>query len=190
MSLSLLSNTAFIFGTFKLSQEAISFAIKNKLVIDTATGYNNASLIGKALKESKTDTIIITKFSPQDFENSIKDNAKKHCDELSKVPEFVLIHSPLKTDEDNLKAFSELSQLFPKSIIGVSNFSIFQIEYLLKNGCRPGIVSIEFHPYFQPKKLLNYCKHNNILVTGYRSFAKGEIFKDQLIKEIADFSND
>lgn len=59
------------------------------------------------------------------------------------------------------------------------------IEQLIINKCYPDVISIEFHPYFQSISLVNYCKKNNIPIIGYRTFAQGKIFKDQIIKDIA-----
>jgi len=175
-----------IFGTHKVSQEAISFAIQNGLILDTATGYNNANLISKAMDESKNTPVIITKFNPNDFNDGIEKSIKKHLDDLSNSkPDIVLIHSPLETDDRNVQAFLELKKLFPSSIIGISNFSASQIQYLLNNGCIPQVVSIEFHPYYQPLNLVNYCKKNNIIITGYRTFAKGQALNDPIIKELS-----
>lgn len=58
-----LQNINYIFGTYKVPKNIISVAIQNNLTIDTATGYNNAELIGSVIKELNKNASIITKFN-------------------------------------------------------------------------------------------------------------------------------
>lgn len=52
--------------------------------------------------------------------------------------------------------------------IGVSNFNSKQIERLLKSAkIKPVINQIECHPYLNQKKLTDFCKTYDILVTAY-----------------------
>jgi diketogulonate reductase-like aldo/keto reductase len=63
-----------IFGTHKLQKESILYALRNGLLmLDTATGYNNAELIGDVLKEFDSNANIVTKFNSNDFEQNIYD---------------------------------------------------------------------------------------------------------------------
>jgi diketogulonate reductase-like aldo/keto reductase len=52
--------------------------------------------------------------------------------------------------------------------IGLCNFSLDQCQDVLKN-CRikPVCNQIEMHPYFQNRKLMEFCQNNGILVVGY-----------------------
>jgi diketogulonate reductase-like aldo/keto reductase len=121
------------------------------------------------------------------FEQNIYDVSYKHSIALSSNSTVcvVLIHSPLKTNEDNVRAFLHLKKIFHKSKVGVSNFDIEKVQYLIGNGCKPDLLSIEFHPYYQPLKLIQFCKNSGITVTGYRTFAKGQVFNDVHLNEIA-----
>lgn len=183
-----------IFGTHKLSKKAVMCAIENGITFfDTATGYNNALVISESLKDvnsSRNSLIkinVITKFNQSDFEKDFKQVAQKHTTDLSPnvLIHTVLLHSPLKTNEESLKALTLLKNQFPGSRIGLSNFDIEKIKYLVSNGFIPDLVSIEFHPYYQPLRLLEFCKSHGIRVTGYRTLAKGLVFSDQKLKEIA-----
>ncbi|KAI3849255.1 hypothetical protein MKX03_001654 [Papaver bracteatum] len=56
---------------------------------------------------------------------------------------------------------------FTKSI-GVSNFSSKKLQELMAIANIPPVVNqVEMSPVFQQKKLRNYCKANNILITAY-----------------------
>ncbi len=182
-------NFDLVFGTHKMSQEAIIHAIKTGYqILDTATGYKNADIIKNAIDATKDfykKPLIMTKFNPEDFAQDIEISSKKHCDELGSVPDAILLHSPSKMNEENLFHFKKLRFLFPNRIIGVSNFDIYQLDYLIRNNCKPDIISLEFHPFYQPTKLVKYCKNNDIMLTGYRALAKGSILQNDILKEIA-----
>lgn len=52
--------------------------------------------------------------------------------------------------------------------IGVSNFSIEQIDNLLKNvEIQPANLQIESHLYLQQKEIVDFCHKNNISVVAY-----------------------
>jgi alcohol dehydrogenase (NADP+) len=59
--------------------------------------------------------------------------------------------------------------------IGVSNFTVKQLEEILENcEIKPFTNQIEVHPYFQSDKLVDFCQNNNILVTAYGVIGLGE----------------
>lgn len=52
--------------------------------------------------------------------------------------------------------------------IGVSNFNRKQIQRLLDNSrIKPMSLQVELHAYHQQKELVEFCKANDIQVTGY-----------------------
>lgn len=55
--------------------------------------------------------------------------------------------------------------------IGVSNFSILQLERLLAL-CRvsPAVNQVELHPYLVQTELMDFCKSKNIALTAYSPF--------------------
>lgn len=176
-----------IYGTHKMSSKAILSALQcGYLWLDTATGYNNESSLKEAMDESHAHPFIITKVNPNDFEKGIELSTCNHINGLNRDPSIVLLHSPMKTDEDNINAFKALRSLFKDKMIGVSNFCIRQIKVLISADCKPDVISLEFHPFYQPNKLVQFCKQNNIMITGYRSFSKGKIHENKTIQSIAE----
>jgi len=80
--------------------------------------------------------------------------------------------------------------------IGLSNFNSQQIQRVWDIAeVKPVMLQVECHPYFNQKKLINFCKEKNIAVTAYsclgspaRPFAnKGDpvVMEDPVIKDIA-----
>lgn len=45
---------------------------------------------------------------------------------------------------------------------------------------------VEVHPYLQNQQVVEYCRQQNMIVTGYMPFAYGDVLKDSSIKHIAD----
>ncbi|PIO62279.1 hypothetical protein TELCIR_16173, partial [Teladorsagia circumcincta] len=85
--------------------------------------------------------------------------------------------------------------------IGVSNFNHKQIERVIANSTiKPAVLQVELHPYFQQKKLREFCKEKHIAVTAYSSLSNpGSAFfrkagdpnllTDPVIKKIASAHN-
>jgi diketogulonate reductase-like aldo/keto reductase len=176
-----------IYGTHKMSTKNMTDAITvGYLVFDTATGYQNANLLKEAINKCDQEVYIITKFNPRDFKTGIEQSVSDHIKDLGQEPNMILLHSPLGTNELNIKAFNDLKAIFKNKPIGVSNFSIKQIQALIDAQCKPDMISVEFHPFYQPMKLVEYCREHEIDVTCYRALSKGSVNRNSVIQKIAD----
>ncbi|GJQ72882.1 hypothetical protein Trydic_g1530 [Trypoxylus dichotomus] len=75
------------------------------------------------------------------------------------------------SDVDYIDTWKAMEVLVTKGLtksIGLSNFNKRQIERVLKNATiKPANLQIECHPYLNQKRLINYCKSVNIVVTAY-----------------------
>jgi len=59
--------------------------------------------------------------------------------------------------------------------IGVSNFSKIKLQDLVsKATIKPEVNQVEMHPLLQQNELFNYCKSENIIVTGYSPLGSGD----------------
>lgn len=99
-------------------------------------------------------------------------------------------------DLDYLEIWRDMEQLVELGLvksIGVSNFNSEQIDRLSKN-CKiqPVCNQIECSPGFCPRKLIDFCKERNIVVTGYSplghylsSSHDRNFLNDKRVKEIA-----
>jgi diketogulonate reductase-like aldo/keto reductase len=74
--------------------------------------------------------------------------------------------------------------------IGVSNFEIKHLKNILKHcTIKPMVNQIEMHPGVNNKKLLKFCKKNNIVVEAYAPLAQGRIKDDPIVNTIAKEMN-
>ncbi|KAL0132764.1 hypothetical protein PUN28_000478 [Cardiocondyla obscurior] len=75
------------------------------------------------------------------------------------------------TDEDYLDTWKAMENVLSKGLtknIGVSNFNSEQLSRLLENATvKPVTNQVECHPYLTQKKLSDFCKEREILITAY-----------------------
>lgn len=77
--------------------------------------------------------------------------------------------------------------------IGVSNFSITNLQIILKDcTIRPAVNQVELHPYLPQHELLAFCRENNIHVTAYAplgSYGEPRVLEDATLQAIATKNN-
>ncbi|KAF2890769.1 hypothetical protein ILUMI_15404 [Ignelater luminosus] len=99
---------------------------------------------------------------------------------------------------DTWQAMQELVDKCLTKSIGVANFSIRQLQLLLRGASiKPVLNQIECHPYLNQESLVSFCKSNGIAVTCYsplgspdRPWVKmGEpiLLQDPKLKEVGEF---
>ncbi|KAH0944586.1 hypothetical protein HN011_000139 [Eciton burchellii] len=75
------------------------------------------------------------------------------------------------SDVDYVDTWKAMEDVLSKGLaknIGISNFNSEQITRLLENAkIKPVTNQIECHPYLTQKKLSDFCKEKNILITAY-----------------------
>ncbi len=193
------------FGTYKSTEqqgiEAVNYALQNGYrLIDTAAIYKNEEAVGKGIKISgipRDDIFVTTKLwrehlgynaTKRELENSLK---KLNLDYV----DAYLIHWPAnaknydnwqKTNADTWRAMEKLQAEGKIKSIGVSNFWQEHFEALFQTAnVPPAINQIEFHPgYWQPA-LVNYCKKQNIAIESWSPLARGRVFENEILKQIA-----
>uniref|UniRef100_A0A915B7K9 NADP-dependent oxidoreductase domain-containing protein n=1 Tax=Parascaris univalens TaxID=6257 RepID=A0A915B7K9_PARUN len=78
--------------------------------------------------------------------------------------------------------------------IGVSNYEIRHLEQLLSTATvQPALNQCEYHPHFDQRELIDYCKRHNIIFQAYSSFGSPrfmhKLLEDETIKEVASEYN-
>ena len=161
--------------------------------IDTARAYDNESDVGKAVKDAnvdREDLFITTKLwnKDQGYDTAIeaceKSLVRLGCDYV----DLYLIHWPLKDKRnDSWKAFIELQERGLCRSIGVSNFTIQNLEELeSKFGVIPAVNQVEFHPYHYQKELLEYCNSKNIIIEAYSPLVHAKRMDEERLVAISE----
>ena len=181
-------------GTWQSGREEVINAVRTAVLdgyrlIDTATCYQNEDAIGEALQQlfkegviKREDIFITTKcwtthLAPENQEEGIRESLQRL--KLDYV-DLYLAHMPGAfnkdmseqrkdvTVEDLWKGFESLYEKKLARAIGVSNFSLEQIERIMKVAKVPiHNQQVELHLYFQQKQMVEACKKHGISVTAY-----------------------
>ncbi|GAA6101851.1 aldose reductase-related protein 2 [Tachysurus ichikawai] len=169
--------------------------------LDTAYSYGNEVELGKAIHSKmqqgiikRQDMFIVSKLwgthhAPKDIplclNKSIGDLQLEYLDlylvhfpvGLQKVDNelFPMKDGKMLTSDidyvDVWKGMEALKASGKVKSIGVSNFSIQQLERLLSVAkIPPAVNQVELHPYFVQSDLIEYCKVKNIALTAYSPF--------------------
>ena len=185
-------------GTWQLKEEKCTESVKMALEIgynhiDTADGYDNHQAVAEGIKESEVvrdDLFITSKIKPKNLAyDDIKTDAQRFLEELDiKYLDLILIHWPNKDIplKESLKALREVKKEGLAKNIGVSNFTINHLKDAA--AFDPELVAVnqvEFHPTLYQKELLDFCRENGIVLTAYSPLARGEVFENKVIKELA-----
>ena len=197
------------FGTYKSEGqegiEAVSTAISNGYsLIDTAAVYGNEETVGKGIKASgasREDIFVTTKLWRENLGyESTKKEFEKSLNRLDlEYIDLYLIHWPAnaknydnwqKTNADTWRAMEELQAEGKIKSIGVSNFFQEHLEALFETAkVIPAVNQIEFHPGYWQQELDSYCKKQNITLEAWSPLARGKVFENEVLKEIAKAHN-
>nr|GEY30797.1 D-galacturonate reductase-like [Tanacetum cinerariifolium] len=164
---------------------------------DTASIYKTEKALGEAIKEalnlglinSRGDLFITTKLWCNSTQGHLVVPAMKHSlEDLGlEYVDLYLIHWPITLHDlnefkvpvpkgciaainikDVWEGMEKCQDLGLTKSIGVSNFSPRLIEEILSFAkIPPAVNQVEMNPVWQQKRLNDFCKRNDILLTGY-----------------------
>lgn len=167
--------------------------------IDTAQAYDNEKEVGQGIKQSgvsRDKFFLTTKIFPDDMKfepEKLVAAAKRSLEDLdTDYIDLLLLHWP---DDrvplsETIPALCELQKQGLTRNIGVSNFNIANIIEAEKYADVPIVVNqVEFHPFIKQKTLQTFLNNHHILLEAYSPLARGDVFDNDIMKEIADKHN-
>ena len=182
------------FGTWQLQGTDAYNGVRAALEIgyrhiDTATGYGNEDQVGAAIRDSgigRENVFITTKFPPENVGRE-----RETIDESLKVlgVDFVdlwLVHWPPAGEArpETWKAFIEALEQGKTRSIGVSNYSIAQIDELTAaTGKTPALNQIPWNPFAYDAHLVDELGSRNVVLEGYSPLKRSDLGNPVLARD-------
>ena len=185
-------------GTWPMRGNQCKEVIKQALELgythfDTAWIYQNQREIGEALREVGADRsqLFITSKVGRDYLQY--DVAIKQADDILEYlqmdyVDLLLVHWPNETVpmEGTIRAFNEVFDAGKARSIGVSNFSVEQMERARSLSTAPiSVNQIKYHPGYEQRDVLQWCLENDVVVTAYSPLGKKDVLRDPVLLDIA-----
>ena len=199
------------FGTWQSKDgeeayNAVKWALKHGYThIDTARSYGNEASVARAIKEScikREDLFITTKLlsDVKSYDGAIECFNKSLEALATDYVDLYLIHAPwpwynvgLENLEGNAEAWRAMVDLYKAGkvrAIGVSNFNVSEIEYIVsKTNFKPMVNQIRFFVGNTQNAITGYCKANDILIEAYSPMATGSMLEKEEMRAIAEKYN-
>uniref|UniRef100_UPI0037E78AB6 glyoxal reductase-like isoform X1 n=2 Tax=Semicossyphus pulcher TaxID=241346 RepID=UPI0037E78AB6 len=184
------------------SQDTVLYAVRDcgLRLVDTSK-YNGFEVqLSEVFRESgvpRSDLWVTNKLWPEDYGyESAKMAFQKSCTQMGvEYLDIYMLHWPggmqpgRSNRELRAEAWRALEELHQEGLcrsIGVSNFMIHHLEQL-KQDCTvvPHVNQVEYHPFQQPRDLMEYCRREGIAFQGYCPLAKGQALSDPTIIQLA-----
>jgi len=160
--------------------------------IDTASMYENESVIGEVLRESsvpREELFIATKvWNDEQGYFATLDAFDRSTERLSlDYLDLYLVHWPMAAMYgETWRAMQKLYAEGRVRAIGVCNFLPTHLEALGEaGGVGPMVDQVEFHPRLQQPELTEYCREQGIVVEAWAPVMRGRVAEIPEILEIA-----
>ena len=183
-------------GVYQLGEETestVSYAIREGYrLIDTAPVYRNEEAVGKAIASCKIprkDLFITSKvWNNAQRMGDTRGSLERSLERLGlSYVDLYLIHWPVPGCYPGTWEVMEelLSEDLCRSI-GVCNFSIENLEELKRvSGITPSVNQIEIHPLCFPRRLVEYCRKEGIVVQASAPLARGAYLDNDFLCVLA-----
>lgn len=184
------------FGTWQIKGDAATTSVRTALRagyrhLDTATVYGNEKQVGAGLADSgvpRDDVFVTTKCPPRNVGRE-HDTLRASLDALgTDHVDLWLIHWPGGdgADLDVWRAFVEARDQGLTRSIGVSNYSLDQVDELTKEtGETPAVNQVEWSPLLFDRAVLEGHRDRGVVLEGY-SALRGGTLDNPVIREVAE----
>jgi 2,5-diketo-D-gluconate reductase A len=148
-------------------------------LIDTAAAYRNERAVGRGIRSSdvpRDEIFVTTKLWPSDYPYGkapaaiAGSLARLDCGHI----DLLLLHQPVGDVRGAWRAMEEAVEHGSVRAIGVSNFTISDLEKLLPNvHIAPVVDQVELHPHWQQPELLPYLEAHSIVAEAWFPLGHG-----------------
>ena len=176
---------------FRATLSAIGLGYRH---LDTAEMYRNEEEVGRAIAESgvdRSEIFLTTKVSESHHSHEgVLQAADRSLQRLNiDTIDLYLVHWPSNRIpiEETMAGLNELVNLGKVRRIGVSNFSVRQLEEAeAASKVRIFTNQIEYFIGHPVDAMLRYCQDNDILLTAYSPLNRGHLHSSNALEAIAE----
>lgn len=155
-------------------------------LIDTAEAYgagHSEEVVGKAIADSKAEVFVATKVSPEHLSyESVLRSARASLSRLNvKTIDLYQVHwpNPRIPIKETMRAMEKLVRDGLVRFIGVSNFSVIEMEEAMASLAREEVVSNQVEYSLLERSIENdilpFCEREGITVIAYSPLAHGKL---------------
>jgi len=157
--------------------------------IDTAQAYGNEASVGRALRASgvpREEVFITTKFFPAHEDPEAE--AARSLERLGvDQVDLYIVHWPQGGPTWALPGMERARDRGYARSIGVSNFSVGELEEVMSGATTPPVLNqIQFSPFKYRRKLLDACEEGGVALEAYSPLGTGRHLGDERVGEIAE----
>ncbi|HYK30076.1 MAG TPA: aldo/keto reductase [Streptosporangiaceae bacterium] len=157
--------------------------------IDTAQAYGNEESVGKALRDSglaRDEVFITTKFYPVNRDPVAALEQSRIRLGVDQV-DLYLIHWPAGGPMWAWPGMERVRQMGAARAIGVSNFSVRELEQLIAEATqRPAVNQVDFSPVHYRRGLLDACSKQDVAVEAYSPLGTGRHLSNKTVRRVAE----
>jgi diketogulonate reductase-like aldo/keto reductase len=182
------------FGTWQLRGEECYAGVLAALEagyrhLDTAAMYRNEAEVGRALADSgvpRDEVFVTTKYNPRSNRRELE-VLDESLDALGvDQVDLWLVHSPDRRNEDIWASFVSAQQDGRARDIGVSNFSVRQIDRVSDaTGVTPAANQIEWRPSLYDADVVSAHEERGVVLEGYSALRGGSL-NDRVVRRVAE----
>jgi diketogulonate reductase-like aldo/keto reductase len=157
--------------------------------VDTAQAYGNERSVGRALRDSgvaREDVFITSKFYPARKDPEAE--AERSLQRLGvDYVDLYIIHWPQGGPTWAWDGMERARERGYARSIGVSNFSLAELDELLTVADTPPVVNqVQFSPFEYRRALLEGCEERDVLIEAYSPLGTGRHLGNDRVQQIAD----
>jgi 2,5-diketo-D-gluconate reductase A len=157
--------------------------------IDTAQAYRNEASVGRALRDSgvpRDEVFITTKFYPnrKDPEAEVQRSLERlGVDQV----DLYIIHWPAGGPRWAWPGMERARERGFARSIGVSNFSLAELDQLLSEVTAPPVINqVQFSPFEFRRRLLQGCEERSVALEAYSPLGTGRHLRDRRVRQVAE----